>query len=245
VLGAAQLGLYALGYRLPELLLLNLSWVAAAVLFPAFAALGPAERAQAFLVSLRYILLVGMPIAAASAILADPIVLALFGEKWAQSGPVMSVLTLYAFAGLCAIPAGTAYKAAGELRVLYLLALPRPFILFPLLAVFVDDGLVAVAWCMAGTQALNSILDLALASRILGGGARGIWRAWRTPLIATAPLAATVLAIRLAVPSPWAATVGGTLLGAAVYVACLAVVDRASLRELRARIRPGVLATRP
>jgi hypothetical protein len=156
----------------------------------------------------------------------------------------MAVLTLYAFAGLCAIPAGTAYKAAGELRVLFMLALPRPFLLFPLLAVFVHDGLIAVAWCMAGTQALNAILDLALASRILGGGARGIWQAVRIPLIATVPLAVTVLAIRLLVPSPWVATVSGALLGAAVYVACLAFVDRASLRELGSRIRPGVVATR-
>jgi PST family polysaccharide transporter len=245
VLGATQLGLYTLGYRVPELLLLNLSWVVGAVLFPALASLGPAERARAFLVSLRYILLVGMPIAAGSAIMAEPVILALFGPKWQDSAPVMAVLTLYAFAGLCAIPAGTAYKAAGKLRVLFMLALPRPLLLFPLLALFVHDGIVAVAWCMAATQALNAVLDLALASRILGGGARGIWRAFRAPLVATLPLVAVLLPIRLYVSSPWAATVSGALLGAAAYIVALAIVDPSALREFSARLAPSAVAPGP
>jgi len=63
VLGPASLGLYSIGFRLPELLVMNLSLVAGRVLFPAFAAVARDALADAFLVTFRYIMMLSMPLA--------------------------------------------------------------------------------------------------------------------------------------------------------------------------------------
>ena len=87
-LTASDLGLYSLGFRLPELLILNLSVVAGQVLFPAFASIEREDLNRAFRVSLRYTLMIALPMAAGLAVLAEPFILALFGDQWEGSVPV-------------------------------------------------------------------------------------------------------------------------------------------------------------
>ena len=63
VLGDTALGLYTIGFRLPELFIINFAFVAGMVLFPAFAATDRAALASAYLASVRYVLMVCAPLA--------------------------------------------------------------------------------------------------------------------------------------------------------------------------------------
>src|SRR5258708_3578138 len=114
VLGATSLGLYTIGFRLPELLIMNVSVVAANVLFPAYSALAVEHRERGFLMSLRYLAVIVLPVGAGLALLARPFVLALFGPHWTRSLEVTQVLVAYAVFSTLNIPAGTIYKVSGR-----------------------------------------------------------------------------------------------------------------------------------
>lgn len=238
VLGKTELGLYTLGFRLPELLIVNLSVVAGLVLFPAFAGLQRQDLADAFLSSLQYVLMICMPLAVGLAVLAQPVVLVVFGEQWLRSVAVMQVLALFAFGITIGIPAGIAYKSIGRVDVLVKLAIPRAVLAVTSIVVFVDDGIVAVAVCQAAVAALFSIIGLALAARLLHTGLHPIWAAARPAIAAGAALGGCVALLDGALANPYVTLAVAVPLGGATYVGVLWLVAPAALRKLAAMAFP-------
>jgi O-antigen/teichoic acid export membrane protein len=238
VLGAAALGLYTLAYRLPELVIVNLSSVAGQVLFPAFANVARSALSHAYLVAFRYTLMVSLPLAVVMAILAEPMVLAVFGHKWEGAVGAMQVLTLFGFAVTVGIPAGTAYKAVGRADVLLKLALPRAALLVGAIAVLVDHGIVAVGACQAAVAGLFSVIGLALACRLLEVRPREMAAAAWPAVAGTAVMTLAILGVTLVVEGDWPLVIAGGIVGAATYVAVLWLVARDALLDLRDKIRP-------
>jgi O-antigen/teichoic acid export membrane protein len=232
VLGAADLGLYTLGFRLPELLVINLSVVASQVLFPAFAALDGEARGRGYLLSLRYVLMVGLPLTAGLVILARPTVLAIFGGQWEGSIEPMQVLGVYALAVTVGIPAGTAYKASGRADVLLKLAVPRGLLAVASIWVFVDHGIAAVAACQAAVAGLFAAIGIALAARLLSVGLRQIVRTAWPPVAATLGMAIGLLAVERTVTSPWPALLVGGAVGATLYLGLLWLLAPDAIRHL-------------
>jgi O-antigen/teichoic acid export membrane protein len=243
VLGATDLGLYSLGFRLPELLILNLSVVAGQVLFPAFASVERADLARTFQIALRYTLMISLPMAAALAVLAHPFILALFGDQWGRSVPAMRVLTLYALAVAVAIPGGTVLKATNRAGILLVLSIPEGMVLFAAIWIFVDNGIVAVATCMAGVLGLFALISTLAGMRVLHVTAREVWSALWAPLVATAGMVAVLLPIERTIDSAWPALLAGGVLGSMAYLLLLWVFAREALIRLRdlalARGSPG------
>jgi lipopolysaccharide exporter len=240
VLGATDLGLYSLGFRLPELLILNLSMVAGQVLFPAFASVDRADLGRAFHASLRYTLMIALPMAAALAVLAHPFVIGLFGDQWERSVPAMRVLTLYALAVAIAIPGGTVLKATNRAGILLMLSIPEGIVLFAAIWIFVDDGIVAVATCMASVLGVFALVSTVAGMRVLDVGPRQVWTALWPPLAATAGMVAVLFPIERTIDSPWPALVAGAVLGGTTYLALLWVFARDALIRLRDLARaPG------
>jgi hypothetical protein len=151
----------------------------------------------------------------------------------------MQVLTIYAFGVAVGIPAGSAYKAIGRADVLVKLAVPRAALLIAAVAVFVNNGIVAVAASHAVVAGLFSIIGMLLASRLLSVALRGLLRAMWAPLVATAGMAVALLLVRELVVSPWPQLVIAGLIGAAVYLALIRVFARDALADLRAKIAAG------
>ena len=241
VLGPALLGLYTLGFRLPDLIVVNLSIVAGQVLFPAFAAVEPAALGNAFLISLRYTLMVALPCSVLLVGLAEPLTLGAFGEQWRDSVAPMQVLTLYALGVAIGIPAGSAYKATGRVGVLLKLAIPRGAMLVAAIALFVDRGIVAVAACQAAVAALFAAIGIALATRLLEVGVPRVWSAAWPSLASAAAMLVVVLPVVATVGSPWLALVIAGPPAGAAYLAALWLLDRESVVRLRAT----ALARRP
>lgn len=237
VLGPASLGLYSIGFRLPELLVMNLTLVSGRVLFPAFARVSRDALPRAFLAALRCTVMLALPLAVGLAVLAQPIVVAVFGARWEGAVAPMQVLTLYALALTLNIPAGTAYKAAGRPHVLLALALPRLLALVVSIALLVHRGIVAVAACQAGAALLVALLSTLLAVRLLGVPARALGAAIWPPALAAAAMG-IVLAAVAELLAPWPALAAGTALGAVVYAGVLWLVARDALAELWLRVAP-------
>lgn len=232
VLGATSLGLYALGFRLPELIIINLSYVAGLVLFPAFAEIARPRLAEAFLTSLRYVLIVCVPVAVTLALLAEPIVLVAFGDQWTGSIAVMQVLTLLALATTVGVPAGTAYKSTGRIDVLVKLAIPRALLGVVAILIFVDHGIVAVAACQTVLAMTFSLIHIVLAARLLSTGLRRIWTAAWPPLFCGAAMGAVIELVVLAVEGPYVTLAVAAPVAAAAYVATLWIVAPSALRKL-------------
>ena len=236
MLGAYALGLYALGFRVPQMLIISLAVVAGRVLFPAFASVDRKSLGRAFLVSVRYATIVALPLAVGVAVLAEPLVLALFGERWEASVDCMRVLSLYACSVALGIPAGTAYKATGRAGVLLKLAIPRAALVVISIAVFVDEGIVAVAACQAVVAALFALIGMAIAARLLELRPARLAAAILPAAVAAGGMGAALLGITLAVGTPWAVLAVGIPAGAAVYAGLLRLTAPDVVRDLRSRV---------
>lgn len=134
-LGATALGVYTLAFRVPELGIKELYSNLTKVMFPVFTkARDDADMLQkAFLLTTRYITVVTVPLGIGLALVADPFVLVIFGDKWRETVPVMQAISLYATILSLTFNAGDVYKAQGKLFVLQWMALIRAAILIPAL----------------------------------------------------------------------------------------------------------------
>jgi O-antigen/teichoic acid export membrane protein len=221
VLGATSLGLYTIGFRLPELLIMNVSVVAANVLFPAYSALAVEHRERGFLMSLRYLAVIVFPVGVGLGLLAHPFVLALFGPHWQRSIDVTHVLVAYAVLTTLNIPAGTIYKVSGRAWILLTVQGPYLALLFTSLLLFAHHGILAVAICMTSCQAAGALASITIAGRMLAVPYRRIGRSMLAPLGAAAGMAVAVAPIAHFVSSPWPALLAGGLAGGIVYIALL------------------------
>jgi O-antigen/teichoic acid export membrane protein len=189
--------------------------------------------ARAFLVSLRYTLMIALPMAAGLAVLADPLILALFGDQWHSSVPAMQVLSFYALAIAVSIPGGTVLKVTNRAGVLLAISIPEAIMLVAAIWIFVDHGIVAVAACMASVMGLFALTNTAIGMRIIGVSPRAAWGTVWPSLLATGGMVAVLLPIEQALDSPWPTLIVGAVAGGVTYLGLLWLVARDSLLKLR------------
>jgi lipopolysaccharide exporter len=246
VLGAAPLGQYTIAFRLPELLIVNLSIVASTVLFPAYAQLDRERLPRAFLVSLRYTALLVLPVAVGLGLLAQPVVLTLFGEQWRPAIGVMQVLCAYAVVVTLNIPAGTVYKVTGRAWILIAFTVPYVVILAAVLAILTPHGIIYVGATMAGMQAVFSAAGWVVAMRILDVRPRAVVGALAGPVAAAATMVVPLLLVERAIATPALALVAGVPLAGLSYAVGLRLFAGDALARLTAvaRGRPAPLIAR-
>lgn len=232
VLGAAALGIYVMGFRLPEMLIADVLTAAGLVLFPGFATLDRPAIRGAVVTACGYAFLLGFPIAAALITLADPLVLAFFGRRWSEAAPVIQILAVGFLAGPLAQMTASAYMATRRVDVMLKLAVPQGLLLVVLIAIFVDDGIAAVAGCQAAARLIFVPIGVYVSTRVLGLRVRGLWNAAWPPFLAAAGMAAVIVPIEHAITSPWPAILAGCALGGAVYLALIWLLARDALLNL-------------
>ena len=169
MLGAKSLGIYTLAYRLPELLILNLLWVLAGAIFPAYAKIQdqPDILRQGFLTTLRYIEIISVPLCLGLIIAADPLVRVAFGDQWLEAVPVVRILALFVLVNSIGFNVGDIYKATGRPDILVKLGLVY---LGPLLlALWFGSryGLIGIALATLVVGCFRTVLRLTVASRLI------------------------------------------------------------------------------
>lgn len=242
VLGAASLGLYSIGFRIPELAILNVAHVAADVLFPAYSAVDRARLREAYIASLRYLTMLTVPIAVGLVVLARPIVLVAFGHQWTGSIPVSRVIAAYTLFATLAIPPGTVLKVTRRAWRMVAFAVPAVLVLIGLLAIFTSQGILAVAIATTALQATAAPAQAAVVSRQLKMPFLASLRPLVAPSVAAAVMAAALFAVDRAIDVPWVVLVVGIPVGVAVYLSVLLVVAREHLQALRLMAFPGARA---
>ena len=241
--GTTALGLYQLAGRVPEMTVTLAVWVTSHVLFPAFARLHAAGEGlrEGFLAALRWIPMLTLPMAAGLWLLAEPLLLALFGGQWVSGAPVLRALAVYTALRSLGSHAGDLLKAVGRPGLLAWLGLGKAALLVPALIVAGSRGPVAVAVALASVTGFTALLNLGVVAWITGVSPAAMARAVAPPALATAAMAALLaLAGRVAPPLPPAVELAaGIALGVATYVAALSAVAPAALREAARTLRGG------
>jgi O-antigen/teichoic acid export membrane protein len=232
VLGAAELGFYVMATRLPELFILGLAVAAGRVLFPAFASLDGSDMTRGFVTALRYTAMVVLPLAVFMIVLARPLVIALFGERWRPAIPATQVLTLWALASTMLFVCGNAFKGRGRPDILLKLSVPQAVLLIGGSLAFVKQGITAVSWVQAGIAIAAQLAALIIARRMFDVSLGSVLEAIRPALFASAGLAVTLLVVERAISAPWPALVIGASAGIVVYTGLLAVLARDALSRL-------------
>jgi O-antigen/teichoic acid export membrane protein len=239
ILGATALGLYTMGYRLPELIISNLAVIAGLAMFPAFAQVERERLRHVYLVGFRYTIMVSLPVTAGMLLLARPLVLALFGQKWVGAVAPMRMLALVALAITIDIPAGTVYKAVGKGRILLRLSIPKLVLLGAALSLFTRYGIVATAICQAVIAWSFTVIGIGLVWRMLGAGPRRLWdQAWPL-LLSVGIMSAVTFALRSLIVSDALQLVVCVPVGAGVYVLSLWRLAPHAMFDVLMKVAPG------
>lgn len=240
-LDAEALGHYTIAFRLPELLLLQLCFLASQALFPAYTrARGDAERLRAgFRSTLRLMALVTTPVGLGLAVVAPDAVPLLFGGQWGPAVPVTQVLALYGVAYALAFNVGDVYKATGRPGVLNVFAVVRLALLVPSLWLLAPRGLVHVAVVLLVVELAMAVLQLVVASRLMQVALPAVLGEFVPAALSGAALLAASLGARALLPAD--AGVGlrlpvVVLAGAVAYVGVLCAVSRDTVRRVAALV---------
>jgi PST family polysaccharide transporter len=240
-LGPAALGIYQIAYRVPEMIVSLLVWQAGKVMFPSFAQLRKSggDVGAAYVVSLKYLALLAGPFGIGLFLLADPLVLTLFGSAWAPAAAVLRALALFAALRALGSPTGEVLKAAGRPELLAALAGVKAALMVPCLLLASRGGLVAVAWTVTGVGAATTLLSLAASSRIAGVSPASILTALRPCAAVTAVVAVAVASgAWLTRGAPPALTLAlGSAAGLAAFAAVVGRLDPALIRHVAATLR--------
>jgi PST family polysaccharide transporter len=242
LLGVTTLAFYQMAYKVPEAVVIVLVWQASLVLFPAFSKAQASGRSlgDAYLTALRYFSLLVVPAAVSVVLLADPLVLTLFGEAWRPSIPILRVLAVYTGLRALETQAGDVLKAQGRPKLLAALGALKALILVPALVVAARWDATAVAATMAAVAGAMTLLDFALVRHTTGVPAGSILGA-----VATSLLPAAVLAVVLTVWTHAAAgagsplaLAGGVALGLGAYLVAVRVLSPRVYRRAMSTLWP-------
>lgn len=242
-LGAAELGFYAVAFRLPGLLVLNSCSVLSQALFPAFARVRDGEGSMqgALLRAVQALAALTVPLGLGIALVAPDLVSVLFGERWEPATPVMRLLAVHTVLATLLYNDGDVYKATGRPSVLNALTAVQLALIGPIVWWSAGRGIVSAAAAMVAISGLVLVLRAVLVHRLLGVSVRELGRALRPVLLSAGVMTGAVAVTRAAASAApagmrLAAAVG---VGLVTYGATLGFSARQPMSELLSLLRFG------
>ena len=238
-LGLTPLGFYAVGYRIldtSQQLLVNF---ARRLAFPIFARLqnDPNRLRRAYARFTGAISVVILPGYIGLALVAQEAIEVLFGTRWAASGPVAAVLFLIGPVLTVQLVAGSLMNGVGHPEITFRIRLVTTVVnvagFFIAVSFFRDIVAVAGAFVVRGYLVMP--LVLLWVQRYGHIPLRDQLSHVRSPLLATAAMAAVVIVVKFAllgrVPSA-GLLIAELLAGATTFIVALVLIDRALVREV-------------
>jgi PST family polysaccharide transporter len=245
-LGASNLGVYTLAFRMPDLLILQFARILSVVIFPIYTRLRdvPGSLTRGFSMTTRYVSLVTVPLGVGLALVAKPFILTVFTEKWVDAIPVVRAIAIYAMLLSLSYNAGSVYKAEGRPWVLTILGLARLAMLLPGLywATAVANSLVAVGWIQAMVALVGGALNIYVAMRLIKLPFAQLLTALRPALISSVFLAGAVLATLFLAQNlqPFGQLALSVSSGFLVYLAALWVFQRDVVQSAGLQLRSAL-----
>lgn len=168
-IGAPALGIFSRSYTLMLLPLNNVSAVFAQVLFPALAQVQndmPRFRRH-YLRAKHLVALVTFPLMIGIAALSEPLVLLLLGPKWAETIPILQILSFVGLFQSIIHPAGSVYTALGKTKTLFHVSIVLLAVFVLIMIPAVHFGLLGVTWAYAAWSLFAGLLNLWVIGRYM------------------------------------------------------------------------------
>ncbi|NNF60386.1 MAG: lipopolysaccharide biosynthesis protein [Gammaproteobacteria bacterium] len=247
-MSAAIVGVYVLALRIPTVLIKESAQVINNVLFPVFTKIkdDTAKLGRGYLSVMRYFALLTVPLGLGLAAVAEPFVLSLLTDKWAEMIPVIRLAAIYVMLLSLGFNAGTVFKAVGRPGLIIRLSLLRLAILLPSVgwAVVQQESLIAVMAVQVGAIMLHLLICWSILTRILqlslGQLLAVMLPAVTAGIIMYAGVVATITV--LSDSSPFLQLLAGVVAGALLYGSVIWVWQRKMLlqgyRQLRSAFSP-------
>ena len=237
-LGAEALGVYTLGFRIPDMVLTQFARIVSQVIFPVYVKMRDSSEAlnRSFAKSLQYVSLITIPIGLGIMLTAEPFVMAFFTDKWIEAVPVIRAIAIYALLLSLFRNAGSFYKAQGRPEILTYLTIVRLIILLPSLWFVLAryQSIVAVAWVQALVAFLSGIISLAVASRMFHIRFGEIMLQFRPGLIGGTVMALAVAGLLALIPNvhPIIQLILAVVTGVIVYIGSLWLQGPQRLKDI-------------
>ena len=185
LLGSAQLGFYNLSWTASNLISKTLVTLTNKLALPAFAA--QKGNVDTIFEALKKVLFtiasVSFPILIWMLVVADYVVLTLYGEKWVDSILPFQILLIYAIRYSVGAPVGSVFKAMGRPDLNFKLGL---FIIpFYILGIWIGSryGIIGVATGVTIVRTVFGLLSFWLGARVLKRSFAAIMRPLRMPFL--------------------------------------------------------------
>lgn len=242
VISEGALGQFRYAFRVASTPFLLLLSTAAYVLFPAFSRIATeAGRFQeAFLRSLRWMMILALPMSFVLIPLGEPITVVVFGPEWNAAGHAVAAMFAYTAAGTVSSVVSEALKAYGRpdrlSRMHTIATIATAGTMFALAPI----SLTAAAASMSIGAALSAAYAIGQSRSIMNVPLARTMATLAAPLAASLVMAATLLGIEAYLDAEAHGAIEGLgllaiegLLAAAVYAAALSALDRSVWSEAR------------
>ena len=195
-LGATDLGFYTLAYRVPELVVLSLCIVVSEVLFSALSMRQDDRDALIghYIQALTAVAALTFPIGIGLALVAQPLVYTLYGDEYASSAPILSVLAIYTAVYSASFHAGDVFKAIGRPGILTAINAGKLAVLVGPIWWAAGHSALMVAYALLGVELVHFVVRMTVLHKLTGttwGAIAGaLWR----PIAAAVPMGLVVYA---------------------------------------------------
>ena len=241
LLGATALGVYVLAFNVASWPYSVLGAVINGISVPAFSRIkhDPVLLQNATNTALRGVSLIAMPMCCMTIALARPLILTLYGVKWAESASVLAVLSIYGGVSIICLVFANMLTSFGRTNFLFALQLIWIGALVPAMALGVHkDGIVGAAYAHVAV-----IVPIVLPSYLLAlKRTTGVRLITLGKVVAPAVLAASVAAlaargVAYQFKSPPVQLIAGLAGGGVIYVLCVGRLAAAAFLPAQAAER--------
>lgn len=171
ILGMEMLGYYVIAYTLANLPATHITKVVMQVIFPAFSILQndlPRLR-EAYLNTLRALLLVAMPVAVSLFVLGPEIIRIVYGQRWSPAIIPLQVLSVFGCMRSTTVISGYLFNAIGKPRLSFhlnsLLLLLILVSIYPITKIF---GLTGTAVVVTASMVIQYLIGVRILKRTIG-----------------------------------------------------------------------------
>jgi PST family polysaccharide transporter len=224
LLGAAALGVYMLAFTVAFLPNSILGAVINNVSMPAFSRVkhDPALLKNSMVTALRGVSLIVMPISAMTMALAGPLIVTVYGAKWAAGANVLVVLSLYGTVFIVCLLFTNMLTALGRTKFVLVFQLIWISALVPAMALGVHkDGIVGAAYAHVVVIVAVVLPSYLLALRhVTGVRLTALGKAALPAFLASSAAGLAAHGVASQLSTPLAQLVTGLAVGGLVYVVC-------------------------
>jgi PST family polysaccharide transporter len=196
-LGATQLGIYTLAYRIMLYPLQSISAVVSRVMFPVCSQLrdDDARFRAAYLRTVAMIALATFPMILGLYSVARPLVLTIFGAKWAAVIPLIQILTPVGLMQSIMTTVGTIYQAKGRTRTLFAWGLGSSLLTIVAFLAGLRWGVLGIAKSYAIVMLVLVVPCFVIPFRLIGLKLKALAAVLVRPLVASLTMSAVIAVV--------------------------------------------------